>query len=56
MDGKEEALKGKFKVSMKVRVYILQGFLKVLTNEDVREEVNRHKTNGISTIKDGVKT
>jgi hypothetical protein len=25
-------------------------------NEDVGEEVNRHKTNDISTIKDGVKT
>jgi hypothetical protein len=25
-------------------------------NEDVGEEVNSHKTNDISTIKDGVKT
>ena len=30
--------------------------LKVITNKDVGEEVNRHKTKNISTIKDGVKT
>jgi hypothetical protein len=30
--------------------------LKVITNKDVGEEVNRHKTKDISTIKDGVKT
>jgi hypothetical protein len=41
-DGKEEALKGRFKVSMKVRVYILQ-VLKVITDKNVREEVNGHK-------------
>jgi hypothetical protein len=39
---KEEVLKGRFKVSMNVRVYILQG-LKVITDNNVREEVNRHK-------------
>jgi hypothetical protein len=42
MDGKEGALKGRFKVSMNVRVYILQGF-KVVTDKDVGEEVNVHK-------------
>jgi hypothetical protein len=41
-DGKEEALKGRVKVSMKVRVYILQ-VLKVITDKNVREEVNGHK-------------
>ena len=30
--------------------------LKVITDKDVGEEVNRHKTKDISTIKDGVKT
>jgi hypothetical protein len=30
--------------------------LKVITDKDVGEEVNRHKTKNISTIKDGVKT
>jgi hypothetical protein len=29
--------------------------LKVITNNDVGEEVNRHKTKGMGTIKDGVK-
>jgi hypothetical protein len=29
--------------------------LKVITDKDVGEEVNRHKTMDISTIKDGVK-
>jgi hypothetical protein len=52
-DGKEKALNGRFKVSMKVRVWILQG-LKVIPDKNVREEVNRHKTKDISTIKDGV--
>jgi hypothetical protein len=28
----------------------------VITNNNVRGEVNRHKTKDISTIKDGVKT
>ena len=44
-DGKEEALKGWFKVSLKVRVKILQG-LKVVTDKNVREEVNGHKNKG----------
>jgi hypothetical protein len=30
--------------------------LKVIIDKDVGEEVNRHKTKDISTIKDGVKT
>jgi hypothetical protein len=30
-------------------------FLKVITDKDVGEEVNRHKTKDISTIKDEVK-
>jgi hypothetical protein len=30
--------------------------LKEITDNDVGEEVNRHKTKDISTIKDGVKT
>jgi hypothetical protein len=30
--------------------------LKVIMDKDVGEEVNRHKTKDISTIKDGVKT
>jgi hypothetical protein len=30
--------------------------LKVITDKDVGEEVNRHKTKDISTIKDGIKT
>jgi hypothetical protein len=30
--------------------------LKVITDKDVREEVNRHKTKDMSTMKDGVKT
>jgi hypothetical protein len=30
--------------------------LKVITDEDVGEEVNRHKTKDISAIKNGVKT
>jgi hypothetical protein len=29
--------------------------LKVITDKDVGEEVNKHKTKDISTIKDGVK-
>jgi hypothetical protein len=40
-----EALKGKLKVSLKVSVYILQG-LKMITNKNVREEVNGHKNKG----------
>jgi hypothetical protein len=44
-DGKEKALKGRFKVSMKVRVWILQG-LKVIPVKNVREEVNGHKNKG----------
>jgi hypothetical protein len=44
-DGKEEALKGKFKVSLKVRVYILQG-LKVVMDKNIREEVNEHNNKG----------
>ena len=44
-DGKEKAFKGRFKVSMKVRVRILQG-LKVIPNKNVREEVNVHKNQG----------
>jgi hypothetical protein len=44
-DGKEKAFKGRFKVSMKVRVWILQG-LKVIPNKNVREEVNVHKNQG----------
>jgi hypothetical protein len=39
---------------MKVRAWILQG-LKVIPDKNVREEVNRHKTKDISTIKDGFK-
>jgi hypothetical protein len=35
---------------------ITRVLLKVLTNKDVWEEVNRHKTNNISTLKEGVKT
>jgi hypothetical protein len=35
-DGKEEALKGRFKVSMKVRVYILQGLM-VIIDKNVKE-------------------
>jgi hypothetical protein len=30
--------------------------LKVITDKDVREEINRHNTKDISTIKDGFKT
>jgi hypothetical protein len=30
--------------------------LKVITDKDVGEEVNRHKTKDMSTMKDGVKT
>jgi hypothetical protein len=30
--------------------------LNAITDKDVGEEVNRHKTKDISTIKDGVKT
>jgi hypothetical protein len=30
--------------------------LKVITDKDVGEEVNRHRTKDISTIKDGVNT
>jgi hypothetical protein len=41
-DGKEKALKGRFKVSMKVKVWILQG-LKVIPDKGVGEEVNGHK-------------
>jgi hypothetical protein len=41
-DGKEKTLKGIFRVSMKVRVYILQG-LRVITDKNVREDVNGHK-------------
>jgi hypothetical protein len=41
-DGKEKALKGRFKVSMKVRVWILQG-LNVIPDKGVGEEVNGHK-------------
>jgi hypothetical protein len=44
-DRKEEALKGRFKVSMKVRVCILQG-LKVIPDKNVREEVNGHNNKG----------
>jgi hypothetical protein len=44
-DGKEEALKGRFKVSMKVRVYILQG-LTVIIDKNVKEEVNGHQNKG----------
>jgi hypothetical protein len=44
-DGKEKALKGRFKVSMKVRVRIFQG-LKVITDKSVREEVNGQKNKG----------
>ena len=29
--------------------------LKVITDKDVGEEVNRHKTKDMSTLKDGVK-
>jgi hypothetical protein len=53
-DGKEEASKGRFKVSKKARAYITR-VLKVITDKDVGEEVIRHKTKDISTIKDGVK-
>ena len=41
-DRKEEAL---LKVSVKVIVYILQG-LKVITDKNVRGEVNGHKNKG----------
>jgi hypothetical protein len=41
-DGKEEAIKGRFKVSSKVKVYILQGS-KVITDKNIRGEVNGHK-------------
>ena len=44
-DGKVETLKGRFKVSMRVRVWILQG-LKVITDKNVREKVNGHKNKG----------
>jgi hypothetical protein len=44
-DGKEKALNGRFKVSMKVMVWILQG-LKVIPDKNVREEVNAHKNQG----------
>jgi hypothetical protein len=44
-DGKEKALKGRFKVSMKVRVRIFQG-LKVIPDKSVREEVNGQKNKG----------
>jgi hypothetical protein len=44
-DRKEEALKGRFKVGMKVRAWILQG-LKVITDTNVSEEVNVHKNKG----------
>jgi hypothetical protein len=44
-DGKEKALNGRLKVSMKVRVWILQG-LKVIPDKNVREEVNAHKNQG----------
>jgi hypothetical protein len=44
-DGKEKALKGRFKVSTKVRVRIFQG-LKVITDKSVREEVNGQKNKG----------
>jgi hypothetical protein len=43
--GKEEALKGRFKVSLKVKVYGLQG-LKVIMDKSVGEEVNGHKNQG----------
>jgi hypothetical protein len=41
-DGKEEASKGRFKLSMKIRVYILQG-LKVIMDKNIRKEVNGHR-------------
>jgi hypothetical protein len=44
-DEKEEALKGRFKVSMKVRVWILQG-LKVIADKNVRGEANGHMNKG----------
>jgi hypothetical protein len=53
-DGKEKASKGRFKVSTKVRVWILQG-LKVIPDKNVREEVNAHRNQGYKYHKDGVK-
>jgi hypothetical protein len=43
MDGKEETLKGRFKVSMRVRVWILQG-LKMITDKGVREKTKALKS------------
>jgi hypothetical protein len=43
-DGKEEASNDRFKLSRRARVIDITRVLKVITNKDVVEEVNRHKT------------
>jgi hypothetical protein len=53
-DGKEEASKGRFNVSRRQGNRYHEG-LKVITDKDVGDEVNRHKTKDMSTIKNGVK-
>jgi hypothetical protein len=54
-DGKEEASKA-FQGKQEDKGIDIKRVSKVITDKDVREEVNRHKTKDISTIKDGVKT
>ena len=49
-------MKGRFKKKHEGKGIDITRVLKVITDKDVGEEVNKHKTKDMSTIKDGVKT